>query len=96
MYLQKYNLQVFLPIEITKMYNMLQSLVWHVTKNVRIMQPMMTNRQMVLQVIIRSPGIVVNIRHMVKNIRKITTQTAKGEFNKYLLSTFCEIHVCIT
>ena len=42
---------------------------------------MMTNRQKVVMAIIRTPGIVVNVRNMVKNIRKITTQTAKGIFN---------------
>ena len=47
-------------------------------KNAKITCPMMTNRQKVLQVAIKSPGVVVNVRHMVKNIRKITTQTAKG------------------
>ena len=77
------------------MNNVLQSLVWHVTKSVCITRPMMTNRQKVLQAIIHSPGMVVNIRHMVKNIQKITTQTAKGECNKYLLSTFCYIYTTI-
>ena len=77
------------------MNNILQSLVWHVAKSVCITQLMMTNRQKVLQAIICSPGMVVNIRHMVKNIQKITTQTAKGEFNKYLLSTFCDIYATI-
>ena len=77
------------------MNNVLQSLVQHVAKSVHITQPMMTNRQKVLQAIIRSPGMVVNIRHMVKNIWKITTQTAKGECNKYLLSTFCNIYATI-
>ena len=49
-------------------------------KNVKIARPMMTNRQKVLQAVIKSPGVVVNVRHMVKNIRKITTQTAKGYY----------------
>ena len=57
-----------------------QSLVRHVMKNVKIARPMMTNRQKVLQAVIKSPGVVVNVRHMVKNIRKITTQTAKGYY----------------
>ena len=52
----------------------------HVTKNVKIACPMMTNRQKVLQAVIKSPGVVVNVRHMVKNIRKITTQTVKGYY----------------
>ena len=77
------------------MNNVFQSLIWHVAKSVRITRPMMTNRQKVLQAIICSPGMVVNIRHMVKNIRKITTQTAKGQFNKYLLSTFCNLYATI-
>ena len=47
-------------------------------KNVKISRPMMTNKQKVLQAVIRTPGVVVNVRTMVKNIRKITTQTAKG------------------
>ena len=49
-------------------------------KNVKITHPMMTNHQKVLQVVIKSPGVVVNVRHMVKNIRKITTQTAKDYY----------------
>ena len=73
MCLHKYNFPAFAAIQSTEMNNFLQSLVQHVTKSVRITQPMMTNRQKVLQAIIHSPGMVVNIRHMVKNIRKITT-----------------------
>ena len=52
---------------------------------------MFTNRQKVLHAIIRLPGIVVNIRNMVKNIRKITTQTAKSLF-LYLLSHYSAIY----
>ena len=91
----KYNFPVFAAIKSTEMNNVLQSLVQHVAKSVCITRLMMTNRQKVLQAIIHSPGMVVNIRHMVKNIRKITTQTAKGEFNKYLLWTFCDIYATI-
>ena len=56
---------------------------------------MFTNRQKVLHAIIRSPGIVVNIQNMVKNIRKITMQTAKGLF-LYLLSHYTVIYGKIT
>ena len=63
-----------------------QSLVRHVTKNVKISCPMMTNRQKVLQAIIRWPGIVVNVHHMVKNIRKIMTQTAKGIYDFFIFT----------
>ena len=40
---------------------------------------MLTNRQKVLSAVIRSSGAVINVRNMVKNIRKITTQTVKGK-----------------
>ena len=40
---------------------------------------MLTNRQKVLSALIRSSGVVVNVRNMVKNIRNITTQTVKGK-----------------
>ena len=49
---------------------------------------MFTNRQKVLHAIIQSPGIVVNVRNMVKNIRKITTQTAKGLKQLFLLNLY--------
>lgn len=53
---------------------------------------MLTNRQKVIMAIIRTPGIVVNVRHMVKNIRKITTQTAKGK----CVITFISMKLTIT
>ena len=59
---------------------LLQSLlVRGMTKNVKINKPMLTNRQKVLSALIRSSGVVVNVRNMVKNIRNITTQTVKGK-----------------
>ena len=39
----------------------------------------MTNRQKVLQAVIKSLGIVVNIRHMVKKIRKNHDTNSKGK-----------------
>ena len=65
----------------------LQSLLARgVSKCIKVNKPMFTNRQKVLHTIIRSPGIVVNVRNVVKNIRKITTQTAKGLFNFVIFS----------
>ena len=63
------------------MYNTIfQSLlVRGITKNVKINSPMLTNRQKVLSAVIRSSGAVINVRNMVKNIWKITTQTVKGK-----------------
>ena len=63
------------------MYNtVFQSLlVRGITKNVKINRPMLTNRQKVLSAVIRSSGAVINVRNMVKNICKITTQTVKGK-----------------
>ena len=63
---------------------LLQSLlVRGMPKNVKINKPMLTNRQKVLSALIRSSGVVLNVRNLVKNIRNITTQTVKGK-NLYL------------
>ena len=62
-----------------------------VSKCIKVNKPMFTNRQKVLHAIIRSPGIVVNVQNMVKNIRKIMTQTAKGLFFFYFSSRCCSI-----
>ena len=62
------------------MYFSLQALLIRgLSKNVKINKPMMTNRQKVLSAIVRSSGVVINVCNMVKNIRNITTQTAKGK-----------------
>ena len=63
------------------MYNtVFQSLLAQgITKNVKINRPMLNNRQKVLSAVIQSSGAVINVRNMVKNIRKITTQTVKGK-----------------
>ena len=53
---------------------------------------MLTNRQKVLSAVIRSSGAVINVRNMVKNICKITTQTVKGK--KYYLK-MCDLHALI-
>ena len=65
-------------------------LVRGMTKNVKINKPMLTNRQKVLSGIIRSFGVVINVRNMVKNIRNITTQTVKGQkiYSHIYLMTF--------
>ena len=76
------------------MYNTIfQSLlVRGITKNVKINRPMLTNRQKVLSAVIRSSGAVINVRNMVKNIRKITTQTVKGKKYYYEM---CHLHALI-
>ena len=61
-------------------------LVQGITKNVKI------NRQKVLSAVIRSSGAVINVRNMVKNIRKITTQTVKGKKYYYEM---CHLHALI-
>ena len=60
-------------------FNFQSLLVRGMTKNVKINKPMLTNRQKVLSGIIRSFGVVINVRNMVKNVRNITTQTVKGQ-----------------
>ena len=66
---------------------LLQSLlVRGMPKNVKINKPMLTNRQKVLSTLIRSSGVVVNVRNMVKNIRNITMQTVKGK--QIILKTY--------
>ena len=67
-------------------------LVRGITKNVKINRPMLTNRQKVLSAVIRSSGAVINVRNMVKNIWKITTQTVKGKKYYYEM---CHLHAFI-
>ena len=63
------------------MYNtVFQSLlVRGITKNVKINRPILTYRQKVLSAVIRSSYAEINVRNMVKDIRKITMQTVKGK-----------------
>ena len=53
---------------------------------------MLTYRQKVLSAVMRSSGAVINVRNMVKNIRKIITQTVKGQIYYYEM---CHLHALI-
>ena len=73
---------------------LLQSLlVRGMPKNVKINKPMLTNRQKVLSALIRSTGVVVNVRNMVKKIRNITTQTVKGKQIFFRTYDLCYIYI---
>ena len=64
---------------------LLQSLlVQGMPKNVKINKPMLTNRQKVLSALIRSSGVVVNVRNMVKNMQYYN-QMVKGYFLKHMI-----------
>ena len=57
-----------------KIFYFLQAILLHGnTSNMTIMKPALTNRQKIIQAIIRYSGIVVNVRTMVKNICQMTT-----------------------
>ena len=76
----RYNRNISLELFLIKLIFLFPQslLVRGIGKSVHINKPMLTNRQRVISALIRSTGSVVNVCGMVKNIRRITTQTAKG------------------